>query len=324
MNQSTKIDLGWGNPYFLANLLDQEYNQSLKLNNISSMVYGPDEGVGILIDLVKQLIKETTGLKYEHVLITPGATSGINSCLRYFKNSKNSEYVVTGKYGYPFYGEMIKKAGLEKINRLRELATVGSRTVVLCDSPSNPFGTQLDLNHLDCSHTVWDSVYHNRIYTNDLTTYPNHDIMVGSLSKLLGIAGVRIGWIALNKPFLYEMLKAENLYENATVSIPSQNLAIDILEKIDIQDFMLKGKVKLDNNRNELSRLSGLFSNQPVQEKGMFYCAKADKKLRDLIDRAGVSIVSLDDEYVRISMGQTNEITKKAVNAILKGDKSER
>ena len=320
-----RYNLSWGNPYFLTKLLDESYTQSLKLNDISSMVYGPDEGVQEMIDLVKYSIKETTGLKYDHILIVPGATSGINSCLRYFKNSKGKDLVITNKYGYPFYDEMIKKAGLERFDELKSIVEVGTRSIVLVDSPSNPFGTQIKegLDFVSPSKIIWDSVYHNIIYTTDLITYPQHDIMVGSFSKLLGVAGTRIGWIATNKPFLYEMLKAENLYETATVSIPSQNLLIDILEKLDLQKFMLNGKRILDNNRGELARLSSLFSNQPVQETGMFYCAKADQKLRDLIDRAGVDIVSLDEEYVRISMGQTNEVTKAAVDAILKEDKSE-
>ena len=307
------FDLAWGNPYFLTELLAKQYNQPFIKQDIASMVYCEDDGMEKTIENVKNVIKQTVGLEYKHILITPGATHAINSCLRHYKR-KGKDHVLTTYYGYPFYSDMISKTGMTRVPGLTSEYPIPS-TVVMVDSPSNPFGTQ----HEKRCH-VWDSVYHNSIYTNLLKKYPRHDVMVGSFSKLLGIAGARIGWIATDKPLLFEALRMENLHDTATISVPSQNLVNDVLNKINLNNFMTLGKKSLNDNRWELSKIEYLFDGQKVQESGMFYCAKADKKAKETLDRSFVKYVELDDEYVRISMGQTNRLTQEAVGKILKTD----
>ena len=84
---------------------------------------------------------------------------------------------------------------------------------------------------------------------------------------------------------------------------------------------MRAGAYSLDRNREEFSKISYLFDNQPVQEVGMFYCANADKKAIQTLDNCGITYVRLNGDMIRLSMGQTNAITRDGVNAILKEDK---
>ena len=321
-NNKIKWDLGWGNPHFLLELLGQVYRPSSRsVGSIKSMFYGPYEGIPELIEETHKVIKEITGQQYKHILITNGASNGINTVLRHFK-SRGGNIVYTTKYGYPSYEAMIKGAGLVRVRKLNaaplELGAMPNQTIRLIDSPENPFGTHFTGG--DPGSDIWDSVYHNKIYTHKLTEIPKHRIHIGSYSKLLGVAGARVGYIAVNEPLLYEALVQESRTDLTGPSRPSQELILDILREVDLDCFMNRGKVILDFNKEAFQKIEYLFDGQCVNEIGMFYCAKADWKALRLLDDVGVGYVKLDNATVRLSMGHTGKITDDAIRAILKRD----
>ena len=319
-----KFNFGWGNPYFLLDILSEMYvgtNQP----NIHSLIYGPYEGIPSLIEHTHKVIAQTTGQKYKHILITNGASSAVNCLLRKFKR-EGGESVYTTQYGYPSYEEMIKRAGLKRVNNLdapmlnlglsRDLLKV--QAIRLIDSPENPMGQQYTGGNAD--RDIWDGVYHNQIYTQAFNVQPKHKYFVGSYSKLLGVAGARVGFIATNDTMAYEGLLAEVRNELTGVSRPSQELIVSILKSVDLNRFMLRGLGSLCYNKEEFQKIEYLFDGQPVNEVGMFYCAKADPKAVSTLERAGVEYVRLDDETIRLSMGQTRQVVKDGIKAILKED----
>ena len=322
MNQKQiKFNYGWGNPYFLMEILDRIYWPSPSINTIKDMIYGPYEGMPELIKETHQVINQLTGQSYKHILITNGASNAINCVLRHFK-SRGGTTVHTSKYGYPSYEEMIKRAGLERIRNLNNVPAnivyAMSRNVRLIDSPSNPMGDHFTGGDPSCD--IWDSVYHNKIYTNNTAIQPQHNIHIGSYSKLLGVAGARVGYIATNDLLLYEALVQESRNDLTGPSRPSQKFILDILDKVDLDVFMKLGNIDLCHNKEEFLKLEYLFDGQPVNEIGMFYSPKADVKAVEILDKAGVEYVRLDSETIRLSMGQTKEITKNGIKAILKQD----
>jgi len=317
--QEIKFDFGWGNPYFLLELLNALYWPDLSTPDIKKMSYAPDEGNPELIKQTKKIIKDITGQSYDHILITNGATHAINTILRYYKR-QGYEEVLTREYGYPFYADMIKRAGLDRVI-VSEIDTFlpKEKQFALIDSPSNPKGLQTGMGSDE--NTVWDSVYHNKIYTDDLDTIPPHYWHIGSYSKLLGLTGARVGWIATNNAFAHALITDECLKDNATISVPSQDLIIDIIKRVDLDRFLNHGKRSLNNNRETIQKIEYLFDGQPVQSSGMFYCANADKKTIELLNNCGIQYVNLGDNYIRLSLGQTGKITKEAIEALLKKDK---
>ncbi len=319
-----KYNFGWGNPYFLLDILSDMYVGTSQ-PNIHSLIYGPYEGIPSLIEATHKVIAETTGQKYSHILITNGASSAINCLLRRFKRD-GGETVHTTQYGYPSYEEMIKRAGLKRVNNLdAPMLNLGLShdlmkvtTIRLIDSPENPMGVQYTGGSAD--RDIWDGVYHNKIYTQAKHLQPQHKYFVGSYSKLLGVAGARIGFIATNDPLAYDALLTESRNELTGVSRPSQELIVNILKSIDLNEFMTRGLGSLCYNKEEFQKIEYLFDGQPVNEVGMFYCAKADPKAVNVLDRAGVEYVRLDDETIRLSMGQSRPVVKDGIKAILKED----
>lgn len=318
------LDFGWGNPYFLLEILDDMYIQTAFPNNILDMSYAPDAGTEELINTIKKTINQTTGMDYKHIIVTTGTTQAINVLLRVLKSKTPLNDIRTTKLGYPFYDKMIEKAGLNRVEMSRNELLNNSELpcIEIIDSPSNPLGEQYGSSFGSEKLTIWDAVYHNKIYTNDLFNKPKHVAMVNSYSKLLGLTGARIGYIATNDDLLYNRCLEDSLMENATISIPSQELIVDILNQVNLDNFINKGKQSLNRNKEEFKKIEYLFSNQRVQETGMFYCAEGDDKLCKLLDNCGIKYVRLKDNLIRLSMGQTNLLTRQAIDRILKRDKN--
>lgn len=317
-----KFDLSWGNPYFLLEILDNFYALgSFSMGGtVQDMIYGPYEGIPGLIQETHKVIKEVTGLQYRHVLITNGASNAINIVLRHFK-SRGGEEVYTTKYGYPSYEGMIQRAGLRRVRHLNcpfDPGTGESKFLRLIDSPENPIGDQFAGGN--AGRDIWDSVYHSKTYGANLNVRPSHNIHIGSYSKLLGIAGARVGYIALNDSILYEALLAESKNDLTGPSRPSQKLVLDILKKVNLDDFMSEANKDLCYNKEEFQKIEYLFDGQKVNEIGMFYCVKTDDAVLKLFEKVGIAYVKLDDETIRLSMGQTKLVIKNAIKAILKGD----
>lgn len=321
------FDLSWGEPYCVREAFKHYYNSSFfKSINVDSMGYAPDPGEAKLIEYTRKFLEDSTGIKYKHILITNGTTSSINIVLRTLaKQGKDTCY--THPYYFPYYPGIIKKNNFKHKKGLyrdhkKQLKAKGA--VAIVDSPSNPTG-DLVLYTDSCNNIIWDSVYHNKVFINDIPVKPDHRVNCGSYSKFFGLTGARIGWIATNDDKDYEAYEKENLYENCTISKPSQDFIIDVFDKIDLENFSRSAKYRVNNNREMFDRICYLFDGQAVPENGMFYAAWASPYVCKLLDKLNVKTVEIDtlgnDKYLRFNLAQTNELTKKAVRYILKEDR---
>jgi len=317
-----ELDLSWGNPYFLLEILGKTYSPSMGSSLApQNCTYAPDAGDEHLLRYIQELTEHTTGMKYKYYLVTNGATQAINTVMRVWKSRYCHKNVVTSQLGYPWYPDMIKKTELNHVKADLKTYEPDEKDIVLIDSPSNPLGKQSARTFF--TNTIWDGVYHNQIYNACPAIKPVHKAYVGSFSKLLGLTGARVGWIATNDIVEYDAFVQESLMENATVSRPSQKYVTNVLQNIDIMEFLRFGKNALDQNREILQKLSGLLGTS-VQEKGMFYASEADDKMFDLFNRANIKYVKLNNgknDLIRLNIGQTNVILEKAVKSITKADR---
>jgi aspartate/methionine/tyrosine aminotransferase len=319
----TKFDFGWGEPFCVREALQHYYKRKLvNPTNIQELGYCLNDGISELIKLTKQYLKETTGIDYKYIVITNGTTGALNVVLRTFKQ----QTCFTHKYCFAFYPHLIKKNGYEHRVGLynqheKDLATKNSLAIV--DSPSNPEGDLLLYSNVNNS-IIWDSVYHNPVYINSIPVKPEHRVNCGSYSKVLGVTGVRIGWIATNNESDYLKFVDENLYENCTISMPSQKLIIDILNNTDLENFMRSAKYRINNNRELFDKITYLFDGQMVPENGMFYCAWTSPYVQVLLDRMEIKTITLEEsgkyKFLRFNLAHFNDVTNKMVRFLLKED----
>lgn len=297
---------------------------------IDSFGYPKHEGEEELVILVRSLVRRLTGKNYEHILITQGCTHALNAYVAAQKEEKTVR-VSTRKLYFPFYPGIAQNHGLihspsntpSKVNFPYDLE--------ILDSPSNPEGVVS--SSFSDGRRVWDAAYYSPTYgvrtvgTREFCTpYPPHEAMAGSLSKLTGINGIRIGWLATNDQGLYDRAARWATLDTCGISLPSQWLAKEILTSVDMEAFWDKSKLVIDSNRTEVEKLSKIFGDQTIPDKGMFALFEVDSKLKELLDRSMVvttpgQVCGDDRDSVRINLAHTNAATRAMVKTVLKNDK---
>jgi aspartate aminotransferase len=223
------FDLSLGNPLLepppefkaeLQRLIDEEAPGTHR--------YMPLAGFPEVRAKVAEVLAEESGTAFtgSDVLMTVGAAGGINTILRSILD-KDDEVVLIA----PFFGEYVfyveHQTGVSKIatcdeNWLPDIAsleeTIGPRTrAVIINSPNNPTGViypkesiaavaaaiqRAEEKHGTEIYLISDEPYRKLIYTD--APYPfifeHHprSIVATSHSKDLGLAGERIGYVAVN------------------------------------------------------------------------------------------------------------------------------
>jgi aspartate/methionine/tyrosine aminotransferase len=328
-----KYDMGWGHAVAVRQAFLSTYNRSPVIiddMDLSKFDYPEHEGDKNIIALTKQIIRRQLGLDYAHVLLTNGATGGVVIALRAYKKANRRVCVTRAPPYYLRYPGMIRASGLKhvKMNASERELTMNDvpqdEIVFLLDAPSNPIGLT-DNPMPQFGPLILDGVYYNNVYTSGYIKPPPHDVLVGSYSKLLGLNGVRVGWIATNDSLLYERLKSLVTSEYCGLSMADSLILNQVMSHFEWEQFEAKARRNLNRNREEWSRLERYFDGMPVGTTGMFYWGKMDSSCKTLMEKSGVnwtqgSLMGADDRYGRFSLGQDCLLTKRAVNEILKND----
>lgn len=311
-------DLSWGDPVVVREILNNYYKQPLSVIDIPNISYPPYH-VDTELTL---LLQKITG--YKHIIITAGTTGAINSVLRVLKAEGRTECITTEPY-FPFYPDIIKKCGMNHHTGYTANRLPPHKKVRLMDIPSNPWGHIYNVTDTD-NNVVWDSVYANPVYMNtQISLSIQHRVSVSSLSKWLGLTGLRLGWIGTNNKEDFEKFYDDVLYETCGISILGQNLALDILKKVDLDSFSKEAGSRINMNREEFLKLQGFFDGQIIPVNGMFFPAWVDDKAIQIIDRANVKFIKLDtmgdSTLIRFNLAQNNKITRDAIKAIKTADR---
>jgi aspartate/methionine/tyrosine aminotransferase len=307
-------NLGFGYPTCVLETLDMMYKPIVVQTDILNLEYCEYEGKP---DLIKH-IQKLTGKK--HIIITTGCSQAINIALRALSQAEGFNQVLTNKYTFSYYDNIINKANLEhkKIDDLHK--TNITKALRLVDIPSNPYG-KIESVHDVYNNTIHDEVYNNQVYINDTTPFTvQARVTVGSVSKLLGLTGVRIGYIATDIESDYNLFYNEVKYENCTSSVLSQDLVTNVFNKLDMENFTTIARGRVNYNREQFLKLNSFFDGQEIPNNGMFYVVEVDKKGLSIINRASVTYITLDSgkntSLIRFNLAANNTLTKNAVNAI--------
>jgi aspartate/methionine/tyrosine aminotransferase len=328
-----QYDLSWGNAVcvrhaFLDGLALKTIFFSLNDVNLN---YTAHSGDARLVEITRKVIERQVGTTYEHIFLTNGATGGVTIAMRAYAQRGHKDLVTRDPPYFPIYPAMIKSAGLR--HTLFCDPKNWENPVILWDSPSNPQGyveQSLKAGHVPIIH---DAVYHNKVYTYGNFKVMSSDILIGSYSKLLGLNGIRTGWIATNDPLLAERIKSLVEAEYCGLSSASNAVLLQVLKhyrsKTFWESFETKARQNLDDNRTEWAILEKYFGEVPVYRVGMFYYAPIDKACKRLLKKANVtwtkgSSLGTDDDWGRFNIGQDREMIRDAVKEIIKNDKAKK
>lgn len=333
-----QFPLGWGESVAVRKAFTETYNGlpiTFDRAALMDMGYTPHYGTEELIKLTHEVIFRQTARRYKNVAITNGASGAITIALRAAKTFGVQNVLTLPPPYFPLYKDMFAAAGL--IEPARNAPTPPTNFMMLIDSPSNPQGIVMnDISmlpmltghptvYVEPRMVIWDAVYANNVYMNFQLPLPA-DTQVGSYSKLLGINGIRLGWIATNDDIRFERIKSLMDAEYCGLSAPSMQILTKTIKDLDWDNFEQKARMKLDANREEWSKLEKFFYNTPVQTFGMFYYSVVDNACKKLLEKAGIqwfsgSVCHHLDSHGRFNIGQDTNLIKRAVQKILMCDK---
>lgn len=313
-------DMSWGDPLIVRQALVETLGYDFELDkvNLSRMGYTPHLGNPNLIEQLKNLAERQSGHRPKHLMVTSGATGAISAALYALKTQK-TDWVVTNKRHYPFYPSIITVADMLMTHKDNVDCRTEENFISLTDSPSNPEGLVFPFETVD----IWDGAYASKTYTKNGHVPEKWKIMCGSLSKTLGLAGLRLGWVSTDNDDLEQSLSVWVKANYAGLSSLSMGVAEEVLGTINLDRFETRAGNYLDDNRAEVQRLLNRFDQGNIPTRGMFAIVQLGRTEKRTLEKAGIkwqpgSSWGEDDSWARLSLGLTREATKLAIRTALK------
>lgn len=322
-----KFDLGFGNSIAVRQAFLESANNDMIVttdSKLSGFDYPPYLGDPEVIKITREVIKRYTGNEYRHIIMTNGATGAINIALNTYRMMGFSTCITRDPPYYLRYPTMVKASGLNHRHQSENVDY--QRSVVLLDYPSNPLNICNAISSNGNMPTILDGVYLSNVYMNKLPALPVHDIFISSYSKLTGLNGLRVGFIATDNDPLFERLKEYTIAAYCGLSRSDAELVKHLLHNFNWDRFEYTAKKYLNYNREEWAKLEKYFGYAPVQGEGMFYYGPMDNACKALMEKSGVTwttgeSLGVDNSYGRFNIGQDCNLIKEAVAAILKNDR---
>ena len=220
--------------------------------------YGYYPNINILFNTLVKNLK----IKKENLLIGLGAEGIIKDTLCYFSNNKkNFGYLAPNYFMYNIYARLYnyrlfnlninpEKPAETNIDKLKEFIKKKKIDLFLLVNPSHPFEKNWTLSEIKelllfCKKKnillIIDEVYQNLGSTSAKNFIKNFTnlIVISSLSKNLGLPGLRVGYMIASKSIIEK--------------IESYRLAIELpFHSIKIATDFLKDKVKINRIRKKI------------------------------------------------------------------------
>ncbi len=321
----TRFEFGWGDPVAVRRSLFNVLGSALRYPAIDLMYdtgYPGHSGNTDAIVAIKDIVFRTTGKDYKHVFVTNGMTGAINTALFAVKGY-NDVALGCNRHYFSFYD------GIAGINEMA-LTPGRSGDILINASPSNPEGIVCESLPGAPNWVVWDTAYHSPTYgTNYFTKKPEHGVMVGGVSKLLGLPGLRLGWVATNDDAVAKKMEHHVTYGLCGVNGLSQDIVKNLAEELNQHDrwdkFFKDSKNSIDDNKTEMNKLAKLFGAK-MPEYGMFAFWEVDSAAKKLLSDCGVvwtcgSTVGADENWIRLNLAQSVDLTREMVVEVMKRDR---
>jgi len=294
-------------------------------------------------DQIRSAVSSYLDLPIENIVITRGSTEAIDVAIRTFCIPKKDGILVFPPTFemYKFYADVqgIKmhtillddQNGYALDMKAIEMFDPNQSKLTFICSPSNPLGHRLSNESIYrvCDHfsksglIVLDGAYaefdDDNIYENILSRFENV-IMLRTLSKAFGLAGVRCGALISSEEICQYI---ERVIPPYSFSTPAVNSVIESLSDDGIKKSQRNIKVILDDRKwlsQELESLNDVMEVYPSHTNFILvrvsdakeFCQKAKDSgflLRD------VSYQPLLDNCVRITVGNTDQ-NQKLINGL--------
>ncbi|MDZ4071801.1 MAG: histidinol-phosphate transaminase [Sediminibacterium sp.] len=282
--------------------------------------------------LIKQKLSTIKGILPEHIFLGNGSDECIDILFRCFcEPGKDNVIICPPTYGMYEVSAHINDVDIRKapllpdfqldLVHLENLIDANTKLIWLC-SPNNPTGNSLNRTDIEMvlnnfnGIVVIDEAYINfarqKSFVQELKEYPNL-VVLQTLSKAWGLAGLRLGMTFASKAIIEVMNKVKPPYN---INQATQELVLKALEEVGQVNDMIKLLVDMRE------ALVEVFSSMPTVETvypsdANFILVKiADaRKVYEFLLTKGIvlrdrSNVQLCDNCLRITVGTEQENTQ--------------
>ena len=286
---------------------------------------------------LKNKLSSIKGVPPENIFLGNGSDEAIDLLFRIFCSpGKDNVIIFPPTYGmYEVCAETndvaVKKVPLLENFQLNlegiEAAINANTKLIFVCSPNNPTGNSINrtdievlLNNFD-GLVVIDEAYINfarqKTFIPELTEYPNL-VILQTLSKAWGLAGLRLGMAFAGKPIIDYFNKVKYPYN---INTATQQLAIEALGNIlSINNWTKTTVEQKDWLTTELSKLDFVNSIYPSDANFILVKMKEARTIYEYLATKGIIVrdrskVILCDDCLRITIGTPDE-NKKLVLAL--------
>ena len=278
---------------------------------------------------VKEKLSKIKGVPAQNIFLGNGSDEAIDLLYRIFcEPGRNNAIIFPPTYGmYEVCAEMndvkVKKVNLTKdyqldIDAIENAIDPATKLIFIC-SPNNPTGNSINragmeiiLNNFD-GIVIIDEAYINyakqKTFIAELTEYPNLVVMQ-TLSKAWGLAGLRLGMAFASKPIIDLMNKVKYPYN---INTATQLLVLEALDNIEwVNDHIGTTVAERENLKNELLNLPFTEEVYPSDANFLLTRMKNARNIYEQLCQKGIIVrdrskVVLCEDSLRITVGTPDE-----------------
>lgn len=261
------------------------------------------------------------------IVITNGAKQALSAAFYAFYRVKQLSGVVHAAPYWPSYPTLARMQGMVFSKDVVEGYQNGY--IHCITSPNNPDG-RVATSMGTCD--IWDGAYAHPVYGWQRSHTPRYIVAIGSAAKLLGLSGLRVGWLATKDKELAQAARQYVELSTSGVSLASQQLVAQALwwqngDWLAKREYELARKDILDNGdafRYYISPYCVDVRGVPATGTGMFayFKVKPEIDFDAVLKKAKVVLVSgsacgeIEKGWYRMSMGHNRQYTEAALGAI--------
>ena len=286
---------------------------------------------------VKEKLSRIKGVPARNIFLGNGSDEAIDLLYRIFcEPGRDNVIIFPPTYGmYEVCAEMnnvkVKKVNLTKdyqlnIEEIENNIDAFTKLIFIC-SPNNPTGNSINRADIEIilnnftGLVVIDEAYINyakqKTFIAELTEYPNLVVMQ-TLSKAWGLAGLRLGMAYASQPVINLLNKVKYPYN---INTATQLLVLDALNNIDwVNEHIALTVTEREKLKNELLALSFIESVYPSDANFLLAKMKNARHVYEELCNKGIIVrdrskVILCDDCLRITVGTEAE-NKNLIKAL--------
>lgn len=288
---------------------------------------------------LKNKISAIKGVPAQNIFLGNGSDEAIDLLYRiYCEPGKDNVIIFPPTYGmYEVCAEMndvnVKKISLLpdfqlNLKTLEDTIDTNTKLIFIC-SPNNPTGNSLARNEIEIilnnfeGLVIIDEAYINysrqKSFIPELTEYPNL-VILQTLSKAWGLAGLRIGMAFAGQPIIDYLNKVKYPYN---ISTASQQMAIEALNNISGINTWIKITVEQRERLKEQLKQFGFVQTIHHSDANFILVKMTEaRKVYNFLAGFGIIVrdrskVLLCDDCLRITIG-TPEENKQLIEVLKK------